>query len=137
MYDLVEQDDLIPHLLFTNALLAGMASTCAILLLTSSMMNCILIIWATFSINYGVFALLSVCGTHLDIISIIVILLSIGYSVDYSSHMLAHFYHFKHHSKDPIGDTLSIVCWPVVQASLASCSSIAFYDNWCDMYIAC
>ncbi|VDN81412.1 unnamed protein product [Brugia pahangi] len=120
MYDLAEQDDLVPHLLFTNALLAGMASICTILLLTPSMMNCILIIWATFSINFGVLALLNVCGTHLDIISTIVILLSIGYSVDYSSHILAHFYHFKRHSKDPIGGTLSIVCWPVVQASFST-----------------
>uniref|UniRef100_A0A1I8E9I4 SSD domain-containing protein n=1 Tax=Wuchereria bancrofti TaxID=6293 RepID=A0A1I8E9I4_WUCBA len=115
MYDLAEQDDLVPHLLFTNVLLAGMASICTILLLTPSVMNCILITWATFSINFGVFALLNVCGTHLDIISTIVILLS--YSVDYSSHILAHFYHFKSHSKDPIGGTLSVVCWPVVQAS--------------------
>lgn len=83
---------------------AGMASTCAILILTPSVTNCVLIIWATFSINFGVFALLSVCGTHLDIISTIVTLLSIGYSVDYSSHILAHFYHFKRHSKDPIGN---------------------------------
>uniref|UniRef100_A0A5S6P809 SSD domain-containing protein n=1 Tax=Brugia malayi TaxID=6279 RepID=A0A5S6P809_BRUMA len=120
MYDLAEQDDLVPHLLFTNALLAGMASICTILLLTPSMMNCILITWATFSINFGVLALLNVCGTHLDIISTIVILLSIGYSVDYSSHILAHFYHFKRHSKDPIGGTLSIVCWPVVQASFST-----------------
>ncbi|VIO91720.1 Uncharacterized protein BM_BM10811 [Brugia malayi] len=95
MYDLAEQDDLVPHLLFTNALLAGMASICTILLLTPSMMNCILITWATFSINFGVLALLNVCGTHLDIISTIVILLSIG-------------------------GTLSIVCWPVVQASFST-----------------
>uniref|UniRef100_A0A8R1Y0P5 SSD domain-containing protein n=1 Tax=Onchocerca volvulus TaxID=6282 RepID=A0A8R1Y0P5_ONCVO len=120
MYDLIEQDNLMPHLVFTNALLAGMASTCAILILTPSLMNCILIIWATFSINFGVLALLNICGTHLDIISATVILLSIGYSVDYSSHMLAHFYHFQQCSKDPIGGTLSIVCWPVVQASLST-----------------
>uniref|UniRef100_A0A0R3RGD4 SSD domain-containing protein n=1 Tax=Elaeophora elaphi TaxID=1147741 RepID=A0A0R3RGD4_9BILA len=120
IYDLVEQDDLMPHLLITNALLAGMASTSAILLLTPSMLNCVLIIWATFSINFGVFALLSVCGTHLDIISAIVILLSVGYSVDYSSHILAHFHYFKRHSKDPVEDTLRVVCWPVVQASLST-----------------
>ncbi|EJW76654.1 hypothetical protein WUBG_12434, partial [Wuchereria bancrofti] len=95
MYDLAEQDDLVPHLLFTNVLLAGMASICTILLLTPSVMNCILITWATFSINFGVFALLNVCGTHLDIISTIVILLSIG-------------------------GTLSVVCWPVVQASVST-----------------
>ncbi|VDO30314.1 unnamed protein product [Onchocerca flexuosa] len=120
MYDLIEQDNLMPHLVFTNALLAGMASTCAILLLTPSLMNCILIIWATFSINLGVFALLNICGTHLDIISATVILLSIGYSVDYSSHMLAHFHHFQRCSNDPVGGTLSIVCWPVIQASLST-----------------
>ncbi|KAL4003024.1 Patched family protein [Acanthocheilonema viteae] len=120
IHDLVEQDDLIPCLLFNNALLAGVTSISTILLLTPSMMNCILIIWATFRINFGVFALLNVCGTHLDIISTIVILLSIGYSVDYSSHILAHFHHFKRHSKDPVEDTLNIICWPIVQASLST-----------------
>uniref|UniRef100_A0A915PLP0 SSD domain-containing protein n=1 Tax=Setaria digitata TaxID=48799 RepID=A0A915PLP0_9BILA len=121
IYDLVEQDDLMLHLTFTNSALAGwLASTSVILLLTPSVMNCILIIWATFSINFGVFASLAVCGTRLDIISTIVILLSIGYSVDYSSHMLAHFHYFKNHSEDPIGSTLNIVCWPIVQASLST-----------------
>ncbi|VDK34392.1 unnamed protein product [Gongylonema pulchrum] len=102
-FDLAEQDDLVPRVTVFNAVLAGFASTGATLLLIPSIQNCFLMLWATFSINCGVVALLVLCGTRLDIVSTIVIFLSIGYSVDFSSHILAHFQHFKRVSKDPLG----------------------------------
>ncbi|VDM38636.1 unnamed protein product [Toxocara canis] len=81
--------------------------------------------WATLSINAGVMALLSVSGTRLDVISTIIVLLSIGYSVDFSSHLLVHFHHSRNTSDEPLvlvvlADALSKVAWPIVQSSLST-----------------
>uniref|UniRef100_A0A0M3IGW5 SSD domain-containing protein n=1 Tax=Ascaris lumbricoides TaxID=6252 RepID=A0A0M3IGW5_ASCLU len=81
--------------------------------------------WATLSINIGVIALLSICGTRLDIISTIILLLSIGYSVDFSSHLLVHFHHSHITSDEPLAEALSTVAWPIVQSSLSTVIGIA------------
>ncbi|VDM42383.1 unnamed protein product, partial [Toxocara canis] len=77
-FDLAEQDECLPSVLLFNTLIAGLASLLSTLILIPSVSNCALMTWATLSINAGVMALLSVSGTRLDVISTIIVLLSIG-----------------------------------------------------------
>uniref|UniRef100_A0A0M3HHS2 SSD domain-containing protein n=1 Tax=Ascaris lumbricoides TaxID=6252 RepID=A0A0M3HHS2_ASCLU len=102
-FDLAEQDERLPSIVLFNTFLAGFASILSTIILIPSIRNCILMAWATLSINIGVIALLSICGTRLDIISTIILLLSIGYSVDFSSHLLVHFHHSHITSDEPLG----------------------------------
>ncbi|KHN80051.1 Patched domain-containing protein 3 [Toxocara canis] len=103
-FDLAEQDECLPSVLLFNTLIAGLASLLSTLILIPSVSNCALMTWATLSINAGVMALLSVSGTRLDVISTIIVLLSIGYSVDFSSHLLVHFHHSRNTSDEPLGE---------------------------------
>ncbi|VDK18630.1 unnamed protein product [Anisakis simplex] len=116
-FDLAEQDELLPSVVVINTLLAGLASVFATLLLIPSMRNCLLMAWATVSINMGVMALLCVSGCRLDVITTIIILLSIGYSVDFSSHLLVHFHQ---HANSFNAEALSTVAWPILQSSLST-----------------
>ncbi|VDN06106.1 unnamed protein product [Thelazia callipaeda] len=95
LFEFAEQDDLMVYITFSNAILAGATSLGAVLVLIPSFISCLLMTWAIISINLGVLSLLAVCGTNLDIISATVMLLSIGH-------------------------TLSIVSWPIIQASLST-----------------
>uniref|UniRef100_A0A915CJZ1 Patched domain-containing protein 3 n=2 Tax=Parascaris univalens TaxID=6257 RepID=A0A915CJZ1_PARUN len=124
-FDLAEQDERLPSIILFNAFLAGFASILSTIILIPSIQNCILMAWATLSINIGVIALLSICRTRLDIISAIILLLSIGYSVDFSSHLLVHFHHSHNTSDEPLAEALSTVAWPIVQSSFSTVIGIA------------
>uniref|UniRef100_A0A914WFU1 SSD domain-containing protein n=1 Tax=Plectus sambesii TaxID=2011161 RepID=A0A914WFU1_9BILA len=75
--------------------------------------------------NAGVFALLAAWDTRLDIISSITILLSIGYSIDFGSHVVYHFMFVQGDGFVRLSASLETMAWPVVQASLSTLFGVA------------
>lgn len=90
------------------------------LIFVPNLLNCLCIAFTVFSINVGVLGFMAVCGIHLDIISLITILLSIGFSVDYSAHVAYHY-----HTVDDdrasvkVQQALGTVGGPILQSSLS------------------
>uniref|UniRef100_A0A915KJK3 SSD domain-containing protein n=1 Tax=Romanomermis culicivorax TaxID=13658 RepID=A0A915KJK3_ROMCU len=82
--------------------------------------TCLCIGFTVFSINIGVLGYMALFGIHLDIISLITILLCIGFSVDYSAHMAYHFHSLQQRrTSTRIQKSLSTVGGPIVQSSLS------------------
>ncbi len=78
------------------------------------------------SINVGVLGFLTLWNVNLDPISMATILMSIGLSVDFVSHVS---YHYFRNSKTEdiclrIEDSLSAVAWPLVQAGVSTILSV-------------
>ncbi|GMT19845.1 hypothetical protein PFISCL1PPCAC_11142, partial [Pristionchus fissidentatus] len=116
-FGLAEQAAELPWTVISNLFLAGGATVIAIFVLMPTMFNCVLMTWAVLSINAGVFGVLAHLGSRFDVISVITSLLSIGYSLDFSSHILAHFHQLR---PSPIGATLSIIGKPVVYSATST-----------------
>ncbi|GMS89867.1 hypothetical protein PENTCL1PPCAC_12042 [Pristionchus entomophagus] len=113
-FGLAEQAAELPWTVISNLILAGGATVITICVLMPTLLNCVLMTWAVLSINAGVFGVLAHLGSRFDVISVITSLLSIGYSLDFSSHILAHFHQLR---PSPIGSTLSIIGRPIIYSA--------------------
>ncbi|KAF8358235.1 hypothetical protein PRIPAC_93230 [Pristionchus pacificus] len=116
-FGLAEQAAELPWTVISNLFLAGGATVISICILMPTLLNCVLMTWAVLSINAGVFGVLAHLGSRFDVISVITSLLSIGYSLDFSSHILAHFHQLR---PSPIGSTLSIIGRPIVNSATST-----------------
>uniref|UniRef100_A0AC35TNH4 SSD domain-containing protein n=1 Tax=Rhabditophanes sp. KR3021 TaxID=114890 RepID=A0AC35TNH4_9BILA len=90
-YFKLEQEKQTISVSISNTIMATITITLISALLIPKIKTIICITTTVFSINIGVFATLSLMGIRLDIISMITMLMSIGYSVDYATHVAFHF----------------------------------------------
>ncbi|CAJ0934660.1 unnamed protein product, partial [Mesorhabditis belari] len=75
--------------------------------------------FSIFSVNLGVFGILSLWNVGVDPFSIAALLMSIGFSVDISTHISYHYY--ESHGTDPVErwrETFYSIGWPSMQGSL-------------------
>ncbi|KAE9420365.1 hypothetical protein Angca_009636 [Angiostrongylus cantonensis] len=81
--------------------------------------------FSVLSVTVGILGLLSLWGVDLDPISMTALLMAVGFSVDFTSHIAYHFYKSK--QKDPalrIEETLLYIGWPVLQVGLSTIIAI-------------
>ncbi|KJH46706.1 patched family protein [Dictyocaulus viviparus] len=98
----------------TMALACFLMIPCATSILSSSI--------AMFSINVGVFGLLSLWNVNLDPISMCTTLMSIGFSVDFTAHISYHYYRnpASWTTDERLADALRSIGWPMIQAGFST-----------------
>jgi predicted RND superfamily exporter protein len=120
-FPLAEQYDQIAPNTIINVAVAGVVMLLTAIVFIPHIGHCVTVSFIVCSINIGVLASLTVWNINLDIISTITILLSIGFSVDFSTHVAYHFYHSQETSvNERLAVTLETVGWPIVQSSLST-----------------
>ncbi|KAK5973399.1 Hedgehog receptor, partial [Trichostrongylus colubriformis] len=80
---------------------------------------------SVFSIALGILGLLSLWGIDLDPLSMAALLMAVGFSVDFTSHIAYHYYKSK--QSDPslrLEETLTCIGWPLVQVGLSTIIAI-------------
>ncbi|GMR34878.1 hypothetical protein PMAYCL1PPCAC_05073 [Pristionchus mayeri] len=106
------------------AALAFMAVSCLLFIPSFSLVFFAIISIA--SVNIGVFGVLVFCGVELDPLSMAAMLMSVGFSVDYTAHITYHFY--KSEEATPEGKlrfALSAIGWPMIQCALSTILAVS------------
>ncbi|KAL3994386.1 Patched family protein [Acanthocheilonema viteae] len=78
-------------------------------------------VFSIFSISIGIFGLLSHLGVDLDPITMAALLMAIGFSVDFTTHISYHYYRTT--AKDSRGrleEALIIIGWPMLQVAIST-----------------
>ncbi|PAV78443.1 hypothetical protein WR25_13243 [Diploscapter pachys] len=113
-FPLVESSTSINIELMLNFLLIGASSVLSVGVLVPSLFVCLCLLLMLISINLGVFAFLFLCSARVDVVTSLAALLSIGYSIDYTNHLLVHY-----HSSD-LDKALSQMSRPIIFSSIST-----------------
>ncbi|CAJ0579040.1 unnamed protein product, partial [Mesorhabditis spiculigera] len=118
---LVEQQQASVYAIIENAVQAVVAMLLICILLVPRPVSAACITITIISINIGVIGCLALAGTRLDIISMITIVMSIGFSVDYVAHST---FHFVIQKEDRLKHCLSVTFAPIWQAALSTVAGV-------------
>uniref|UniRef100_A0A914UK13 SSD domain-containing protein n=1 Tax=Plectus sambesii TaxID=2011161 RepID=A0A914UK13_9BILA len=118
-----DQADQMAQTLYMNvpASLVCMVVVCIIFI--PNVISIVCAILSVISISFGVFGYLALWGIDLDPLSLAALLMSIGFSVDYTAHISYHYYKYTTVKLDPterVEQTLSAIGWPTIQGGLAT-----------------
>ncbi|KAL3982688.1 Patched family protein [Acanthocheilonema viteae] len=98
-------------------------ATVAIMLIPS-LIPCVLIIISIISINTGIFGYMTFWGVNLDAVSMISIIMSIGFAVDLSSHITYAFVTATGSSKERVIHALGSLGWPIFQGAASTITGV-------------
>ncbi|KAK6103094.1 Patched family protein [Brugia pahangi] len=101
------------------AALCCSATVCFIFIPNLISIGCV--VFSIFSISFGIFGLLSHMGVDLDPITMAALLMAIGFSVDFTTHISYHY--CRTTAKDSRGrleEALKIIGWPVLQVAIST-----------------
>ncbi len=120
-FPLAEQyNEIIPGIIL-SVCVAGTCMLVIALAFIPSIRDCLAVALTVVSINVGVVGFLSAWGVRMDIISTITILLSIGFSIDFSGHVAYHFHHAEGKSgAEKLSKALQTIAWPIIQSSIST-----------------
>uniref|UniRef100_A0A1I7VZ19 Patched family protein n=1 Tax=Loa loa TaxID=7209 RepID=A0A1I7VZ19_LOALO len=85
----------------------------------------ILIIVSIISINTGIFGYMTFWGVNLDAVSMISIIMSIGFAVDLSSHITYAFVTATGSSKERVTHALESLGWPIFQGAASTIAGVS------------
>uniref|UniRef100_A0A0R3RTW7 SSD domain-containing protein n=1 Tax=Elaeophora elaphi TaxID=1147741 RepID=A0A0R3RTW7_9BILA len=93
-------------------------------ILVPSLAPCLLIIISIISINTGIFGYMTFWGVNLDAVSMISIIMSIGFAVDLSSHITYAFVTATGSSKERVIHALESLGWPIFQGAASTITGV-------------
>ncbi|VDO23438.1 unnamed protein product [Brugia timori] len=93
--------------------------------LVPSLAPCALIIISIISINTGIFGYMTFWGVHLDAVSMISIIMSIGFAVDLSSHITYAFVMATGSSRERVIHALESLGWPIFQGAASTIAGVS------------
>ncbi|VDM91874.1 unnamed protein product [Litomosoides sigmodontis] len=98
-------------------------STVAVTLIPS-LPPCVLIITSIISINTGIFGYMTFWGVNLDTVSMISIIMSIGFAVDLSSHITYAFVTASGSAEERVIHALESLGWPIFQGAASTITGV-------------
>ncbi len=87
-----DQADQLAQNLYTNVPMSLVCMVIVCILFIPNVVSIVCAILSVISISFGVFGYLSLSGVDLDPLSLAALLMSIGFSVDYTAHISYHYY---------------------------------------------
>lgn len=133
-FEFGDQFDSIVPSLFSNMVIGSAAVVIVSLLLIPKPLCSIWVCVTIVSINVGILGYMSWWNVHLDFISMVTIVMSIGASVDFSAHIAYHFAKSELlRAEERISDSLYVVGTPILQSAFSTwlgIALIAFVDSY-------
>ncbi|MFH4973871.1 hypothetical protein AB6A40_000580 [Gnathostoma spinigerum] len=108
-----------------NVSISLLCMTIVALLLIPNLPSCFLILASIISINVGVFGYMTLWGVNLDAVSMISIIMSIGFAVDLSAHITYSFVTATGTSKQRVLSALKSLGWPIFQGATSTIAGIS------------
>lgn len=120
-FKIADQFDAIVPSIMSNMAVGSLTIIVACLLLIPKPMCSIWVCITIFSINVGIFGYMSLWSVHLDFISMVTIIMSIGQSVDFSAHIAYHFAKEKRmNAEQRVRESLYVLGTPIVQSAFST-----------------